>query len=114
MLATNTVSIDGTAQAPSRPLAAAVADGLGYQVVRRNGSVSPFDPNKISIALTKAFLAVEGAAAAGSRRIHDTVEELTRSVVAALTRRGESRTRTWQKPAVRPTCVPFHPTENSP
>ncbi|GAA4529960.1 ribonucleoside-diphosphate reductase subunit alpha [Chelativorans composti] len=91
MLATNTVSIDGTAQAPSRPLAAAVADGLGYQVVRRNGSVSPFDPNKISIALTKAFLAVEGAAAAGSRRIHDTVEELTRSVVAALTRRGESR-----------------------
>jgi ribonucleoside-diphosphate reductase alpha chain len=41
----------------------------GYQVIRRNGAVTPFDPSKISIALTKAFLAVEGGSAAASRRV---------------------------------------------
>jgi ribonucleoside-diphosphate reductase alpha chain len=40
------------------------------QVIRRNGTVSPFDASKISIAMTKAFLAVEGHTAAASRRIH--------------------------------------------
>jgi len=65
----------------------------GYQVIRRNGGVTPFDPTKITVALTKAFLAVEGSTAAGSRRVHDVVEELTEQVVAALTRRlGEGRT----------------------
>src|ERR1700754_1058556 len=65
----------------------------GYQVIRRNGAVTPFDAGKISIALTKAFLAVEGGAAAASRRIHEAVEALTAQVVAALTRRaGEGRT----------------------
>ena len=33
----------------------------GYQLIRRNGAVTPFDPSKIAVALTKAFLAVEGA-----------------------------------------------------
>ncbi|HEY4142279.1 MAG TPA: ribonucleoside-diphosphate reductase subunit alpha [Pseudolabrys sp.] len=65
----------------------------GYQVIRRNGAVTLFDGSKISIALTKAFLAVEGATAAASRRIHEAVEALTGQVVAALTRRaGEGRT----------------------
>src|SRR5690606_7959887 len=58
------------------------------RVIRRNGSITPFDPAKIVVALTKAFLAVEGSAAAGSPRVHDTVEALTAQVVAALTRRG--------------------------
>ena len=31
-----------------------------YQVIRRNGAVTPFDAAKITIAVTKAFLAVEG------------------------------------------------------
>ena len=30
------------------------------QVIRRNGTVSPFDAGKISVAMTKAFLAVSG------------------------------------------------------
>ena len=30
------------------------------QVIRRNGTVSKFDASKISVAMTKAFLAVEG------------------------------------------------------
>ena len=65
----------------------------GYQVIRRNGAVTPFDVGKISVALTKAFLAVEGSAAAASRRIHEAVEVLSGQVFAALTRRaGEGRT----------------------
>ncbi len=59
-----------------------------YRVIRRTGSVTPFDQGKITVALTKAFLAVEGSAAAGSRRVHDVVEELTEQVVSALTRRS--------------------------
>ena len=63
------------------------------QVIRRNGTVSKFDASKISIAMTKAFLAVEGHSAAASRRVHEIVEQLTLEVVAALTRRiGEGRT----------------------
>lgn len=63
------------------------------QVIRRNGTVSPFDAGKISVAMTKAFLAVEGNTAAASRRVHEAVEQLTGEVVAALTRRiGEGRT----------------------
>ncbi|WP_011582021.1 MULTISPECIES: ribonucleoside-diphosphate reductase subunit alpha [Chelativorans] len=61
-----------------------------YRVIRRNGSVTPFDPSKIAIALTKAFLAVEGSVAAGSRRVHEVVEDLTEQVVGALTRRNEA------------------------
>jgi ribonucleoside-diphosphate reductase alpha chain len=65
----------------------------GYQVIRRNGTVSPFDLSKIQVAVTKAFLAVEGGAAAASRRVHEMVEEVSRNVLQALTRRGgEGRT----------------------
>jgi ribonucleoside-diphosphate reductase alpha chain len=58
-----------------------------YQVIRRNGAVTPFDQSKITVALTKAFLAVEGGRAAASRRVHEIVENLTTQIVAALTRR---------------------------
>ena len=57
------------------------------QVIRRNGKVTHFDPNKIMVAMTKAFLAVEGGSAAASSRIHDRVETLTDQVATALTRR---------------------------
>jgi ribonucleoside-diphosphate reductase alpha chain len=55
-------------------------------VVRRDGSTSDFDPSKISVAMTKAFLAVEGGEASTSSRIHPLVEELTAEVIRALTR----------------------------
>lgn len=58
-----------------------------YQVIRRNGKVTTFDVSKISIAMTKAFINVEGGTAAASTRIHQTVESLTEQVVSALTRR---------------------------
>jgi ribonucleoside-diphosphate reductase alpha chain len=63
------------------------------QVIRRNGTVSRFDAGKISVAMTKAFLAVEGHAAAASRRVREIVEQLTDDVVSALSRRAsEGRT----------------------
>ncbi|TAF85641.1 MAG: hypothetical protein EAZ54_02140, partial [Curvibacter sp.] len=31
-----------------------------YQIIRRNGAVVPFEPNKIAVAMMKAFLAVHG------------------------------------------------------
>ncbi|WP_454917698.1 ribonucleoside-diphosphate reductase subunit alpha [Xanthobacter sediminis] len=66
---------------------AARAAEPGYQVIRRNGAVTPFDAAKIAVALTKAFLAVEGGSAAASRRVHEIVADLTQQVVANLTRR---------------------------
>jgi ribonucleoside-diphosphate reductase alpha chain len=57
------------------------------RVIRRNGKVGVFDGSKISVAITKAFLAVEGGTAAASRRIHETVAELTDQVEKALLRR---------------------------
>ncbi len=60
------------------------------RVIRRNGKVNGFDPTKISVAITKAFLAVEGSTAAASRRIHEVVDELTDQVVKALFRRMPS------------------------
>ena len=62
------------------------------QVIRRSGSYSPFDANKISVAITKAFVEVEGSEATASRRIHEAVEGLTQQIVDALTRdMGQSR-----------------------
>ncbi|MBH32728.1 MAG: ribonucleoside-diphosphate reductase subunit alpha [Gammaproteobacteria bacterium] len=57
-----------------------------YRVVRRNGSITNFDLSKITVAMTKAFLAVEGSQAAASSRIHKIVEDLSKDVHQALTR----------------------------
>ncbi len=56
------------------------------KVIRRNSKVTAFDPSKITIAITKAFLEVEGGGAAASQRIHQSVEKLTNQVINALTR----------------------------
>src|SRR5258705_4902944 len=58
-----------------------------YKIIRRNGAVVQFEPSKIAIALTKAFLAVSGGQGAASARVRELVEQLTTSVVAALMRR---------------------------
>ena len=58
-----------------------------FKVIRRNGKVTGFDPSKISVAMTKAFLEVEGRTAAASPRIHEKVEDLADQVVKAVTRR---------------------------
>src|SRR5688500_7824221 len=58
-----------------------------YKVIRRNGAVVGFEPAKVSVAMTKAFLAVNGSQGAASARIRETVAGLTGNVVAALLRR---------------------------
>ena len=50
----------------------------------------PFEASKISVAITKAFLAVEGGTAAASSRIHETVAKLTEQVAATFQRRMPS------------------------
>ena len=60
---------------------------VDYRIIRRNGAVVGFEPSKISIAMTKAFLAVSGGQGAASARVRELVERLTASVVAALVRR---------------------------
>jgi len=58
----------------------------GYQILRRNGAVVSFEPNKIAVALMKAFLAVHGTQGAASASVRETVDGLTESVVRALLR----------------------------
>ena len=58
------------------------------RVIRRNGKVTGFDGNKIAVAMTKAFLAVEGGSAAASRRVHDLVRDLTEQLSDAVMRRN--------------------------
>ncbi|MEG0003480.1 ribonucleoside-diphosphate reductase subunit alpha [Comamonas sp.] len=57
-----------------------------YHVMRRNGDVVDFTPQKIAIAVTKAFLAVRGAQGAASSSVREMVDELTQGVVRALVR----------------------------
>ena len=58
-----------------------------YKIIRRNGSVAGFEPAKISIAMTKAFIAVNGGQGAASARVREVVARLTDDVVKALIRR---------------------------
>ena len=58
-----------------------------YKVIRRNGAVVGFEPSKISIAMTKAFIAVNGGQGAASARVREMVAQLTGAVVSALMRR---------------------------
>jgi ribonucleoside-diphosphate reductase alpha chain len=58
-----------------------------YKIIRRNGAVVGFEPSKIAVAMTKAFLAVNGSQGAGSARVRELVMTLTDAVVKALVRR---------------------------
>ena len=50
-----------------------------YQIIRRNGAVVPFEPNKIAIAMMKAFLAVHGTQGAASASVREMVDGLTQA-----------------------------------
>jgi ribonucleoside-diphosphate reductase alpha chain len=93
MQSTQDISI---AQAPQVPVSAGETAGgvavsasqmADYRIIRRNGAVVAFEPSKIAVAMTKAFLAVNGGQGAASARVRELVEELTNNVVAALMRR---------------------------
>jgi len=66
------------------PLEGTYAD---HKVIRRNGAVVGFEPAKIAIALTKAFIAVNGGTGAASARVREQVAQLSSAVVKALVRR---------------------------
>ncbi len=71
---------------PSHFEVAITAPGF-LKVIRRNGTLTPFDANKITIAMTKAFLAVEGDSAAGSSRMNETVTKHVTKITDAFMRR---------------------------
>jgi ribonucleoside-diphosphate reductase alpha chain len=58
-----------------------------YKLIRRNGAVVAFEPGKIAVAMTKAFIAVRGGQGAASAAVREQVERLTGAVVGALVRR---------------------------
>jgi len=57
------------------------------KTIKRNGKVVHYDENKIKVAITKAFIAVEGGNAATSNRIYQQIDELTQQVTQAFKRR---------------------------
>ncbi len=83
---------------PTRPAGVIARHGAGgaddaavnplahYQVIRRNGAVVPFEPNKIAVAMMKAFLAVHGTQGAASASVREMVDGLTQAVIRALMR----------------------------
>src|SRR5574343_298160 len=80
-------STSGLMSLPSHEQQPAALQTLAsYQIIRRNGAVVPFEPNKIAVALMKAFLAVHGTQGAASASVREVVDELTQNVVRALVR----------------------------
>jgi ribonucleoside-diphosphate reductase alpha chain len=65
----------------------AQANMSDIKIIRRNGAVVGFEPSKIQVAMTKAFLAVQGNQGAASARVREITETLTNQVVMALLRR---------------------------
>jgi ribonucleoside-diphosphate reductase alpha chain len=81
--ATNTaLSVDVAESSP-----AARSPFAEFKTIRRNGAVVAFEPAKIAVAMTKAYLAVNGSQGAASARIREQVGALTQNVVNALMRR---------------------------
>ena len=80
-------AVTATALPGAMPLAVAPLSAYqGYQIIRRNGAVVSFAPNKVAVALMKAFLAVHGTQGAASASVRETVDGLTEAVVRALLR----------------------------
>ncbi len=63
---------------------------MDYKIIRRNGAVASFEPQKIAVAVTKAFIAVNGSQEAASARMRDQVQQTTSAVVHALLRHKPS------------------------
>ncbi len=80
-------SVPGTKSLPDVSPSIPQPELSQHRVIRRNGAVVGFEPGKISVAMTKAFLAVEGGQGATSARVRELVAGLTEAVVGALVRR---------------------------
>jgi len=85
---TPSVEANGADRLSTPPSPSIVATAPGQvRVIKRNGTVVSYDDDKIQVALTKAFLAVEGGTAAASSRIRELVEMLTDQVSTTFKRR---------------------------
>ncbi len=84
---TPSLSVPGQTGLPEAAHATTQPEFSQYKVIRRNGVVVGFEPGKISVAMTKAFLAVEGGQGAASARVREIVAGLTDAVTGALVRR---------------------------
>ncbi|MFC3609519.1 ribonucleoside-diphosphate reductase subunit alpha [Stutzerimonas tarimensis] len=82
------MQIDTARERPLEDIAATAPGQL--RVIKRNGTVVPYTDDKITVAISKAFLAVEGSSASTSSRIHDTVARLTEQVTTTFRRRMPS------------------------
>jgi len=60
------------------------------RVIKRNGAVVAYAESKISVAITKAYLAVEGGNAAASSRIHESVAQQAGLISEIFNRRMPS------------------------
>jgi len=60
------------------------------RVIKRNGAVVTYDHSKIIVAITKAYLAVEGGTAAASSRVHETVSKMAVQISTIFKRRMPS------------------------
>ncbi len=88
-------ALNPTSASPSQFVATGVSESASlasgsplshYQIIRRNGAVVPFAPDKIAVAMMKAFLAVHGTQGAASASVREVVDSLTQAVVRALMR----------------------------
>lgn len=79
-----------TAPASNEPASLSATAPGQLRVIKRNGSVVSYSESKISVAITKAYLAVEGGNAAASSRIHESVQQLGRQITEIFRRRMPS------------------------
>ena len=85
----NTPNFGVGTDTPLSPSLAATAPGH-LKIIKRNGSVVPFAEDKIALAMTKAFLAVEGGTAAASPRVRELVTNLAMQMAQTFKRRMPS------------------------
>jgi ribonucleoside-diphosphate reductase alpha chain len=57
------------------------------KTIKRNGKVVRYDSEKVKVAITKAFIAVEGSNAASSNRIYQQIDEISQQITHAFKRR---------------------------
>ena len=87
-MSTETLNRPAPLQHANTPDASLWATAPGVlRVIKRNGTVVTYDEGKIALAITKAFLAVEGGVAAASSRIHEQVKTLSAMVSTTFQRR---------------------------
>ncbi len=69
---------------------APAGDYSSYHIIRRSGEVVGFNPTKVAVAITKAYIGVNGHISMSSAGVRDRIAQLTNMVVLALQNRKPS------------------------